>query len=980
MKRLVLLMFPVLLLFGTSLYGQEKTISGNVSDATESLPGVNILIKGTSTGTVTDFDGNYSLKVNEGDVLVVSYLGYATQEITVGAQDVIDISLLEDTQQLEEIVVIGYGTEKKSDATGALESIEASKINKGATTSPEMLLNGRVAGVQISPNSGQPGAEQNVRIRGVNSISASSEPLYVIDGVPIDNNRSEIAVGNDAAVNSSKLNPLSMIAPNDIESITVLKDASATAIYGSRGANGVIIIKTKSGVAGFSSVSYDSYLSLGSVSNKIDLLSADDYRSFVNSGNGNASTDWQDEIFRSAITTNHSLSFTGGGNNTQYRGSIGYLNQEGVVIGTNLETINGRLNVNQSFFEDRLKVQYNISSTRYSTDNIIEQQTGGVSGGIINNALKADPTQPVLNADGSFNEWASQVFNPVALANQVDDMTEGNRLIGSISAEYNVLEDLSIKVNLANDVDNQKRRIFQSLASAIGGPISGRAIREEAQYSNQLLETYLNYSLKFKENSLSVLGGYSWQEFDTDVTNVIATGFDSDNLGFNNINAQNQNAFALKESNRLISFFGRLNLNLGYKYLITATLRGDGSSKFGPENRWGVFPSAAFAWKIVNEGFMANQDFFTNLKLRLGYGVTGNQNIGNFRYLSTVNVNQVGGAVFGNQYVLPYSYTSIPNPNLQWEETSQFNIGLDFGIIKDKITGSIDFYNKVTDNLLLEVPAPQPSVSGVYLDNIGEMTNTGVELNLNYSALRSKEWNWDLNFNLAYNQNEIKELFNGNDITTGVISGAGAAGQSQIIRVGESIGSFYGFEFENIDGNGAEVFRDINNDDIIDDNDRVILGKALPDVVWGLNSRLAHKGFDFGILIRGQNGLSVFNNTRAEITQPSRLPGQNTNLEGAQGRQNDAYLYTSSRWIEDASFIKLDNITLGYTFNTEKLGFLKNARLYVTAQNLIIITDYLGYDPEVNINAGTSTALSYGVDYTAYPQIRSVLFGLNVSF
>ena len=981
MKINLLVLFGLAtLLLSEPIQAQQQSVTGMVTDGSEGLPGVSVQIDGTSTGTITDLDGKYVIKANPGDILKFSYVGFKSQMITLGNQTVLDIILEINAEELEEVVVIGYGTEKKSDATGSMETLDPSSINKGSAVSPESLLNGRVAGVQMTPNSGQPGAEQNVRIRGVNSITASSEPLYVVDGVPIDNNRSALERSGDAGVNSAKLNPLAMISPNDIESISVLKDASATAIYGSRGANGVIIIKTKNGSVGKGSLTYDSYVTVSEVSNTIDLLDANQFSRFDTTAGGGSSTNWQDEIFRSAVTQSHNISLSGGTEKLQYRGSIGVRDQEGIVLGTGLKTINSRLNVNQSLLDDKLKVQFNISHSNYETDNIVEQQTGGASGGVINNALKADPTQPIRNADGSYNEWASQVFNPVALAEQIDDITSGNRLIASAAAEYFFIDELSLKVNLANDYDQQKRRIYQPIASAIGGPISGRAIREDAEYSNELIETYFNYKVSKTDYDFTGLLGYSWQEFTTDLTNVVATGFDNDNLGFNSLAGQNQIAIALREQNRLISFFGRASFNWQDRYLLTATLRRDGSSKFGGENQWGLFPSAALAWKISNEAFMDNQEAFTNLKLRLGYGVTGNQNIGNFRQVSTITVNQLGGATFGDQYVIPYTYTSVPNEELQWEETAQTNLGLDFGLMKDRLTGSVDFYNKVTSNLLLEARVPQPEVASVVLDNVGEMKNTGIELNVNYAVIEEGDFTWDLNLNLSRNRNEITALINGEDIESGVISGAGAAGNPQILRVGESIGSFYGFEFESVDAEGNEVYKDQDGDNEITADDRVIIGKALPDVTWGLTSRMEYKGIDFSFLIRGQQNAQVFNNTRAELTQPNRLPGQNTNQEGADGRNNNAYLYNTSRWVENANFLRLDNLTLGYTFNTSKIPGVSYLRAYFTGQNLFVITDYTGFDPEVNTTAGSSTALSYGVDYTAYPQARSYQLGLSLKF
>ena len=521
-----------------SLQQAPRKITGTVKDPLgDPIIGANVVVKGTTQGTITDIDGNYTLEVPSNATLQVSYIGFLTQEIAINNKTQINISLLEDTQQLEEIVVVGYGSVKKSDATGAVDVIKSSDFNKGMVSSPEALFNGHIAGVQVTPSSGQPGANTSVRIRGVNSISASSEPLYVIDGVPIDNSRSSLNVGGDSGLNSMSINPLSMIPSSDIESMTVLKDASATAIYGSRGANGVIIITTKGGKEGILSVNYSGSVGISNVANKIDILSADEYRKYVPDASGKASTNWQDEIFRTAFVQEHNVTISNGNKNTSYRASLNASNQNGIVIGTGMDRYALRFNLTHKMFDNRLIFNINANNTYYSMNNVLEQQTGGADGGIINNALKANPTEPVYNSDGTFNEFAESVRNPVAMAKQISDKSRGDRFIGNADATvFFIPEVLSGKINLGYDVDNINRKAYQPRSSKVAQGVEGRAITESNRYSNYLLESYLTFNKTFNQiHTLNVVAGYSWQEFDNYTSTVRAEGFVNDNLGADNI-------------------------------------------------------------------------------------------------------------------------------------------------------------------------------------------------------------------------------------------------------------------------------------------------------------------------------------------------------------------------------------------------------------------------------------------------------------
>jgi len=952
-----------------------RKLTGVVTDKNgDAIIGATVMVKGSKTGTVSDSNGNFSLDVTDQSVLVVSYVGYTTIEMNIGTQQNISLKLFEDVRNLDEVVVVGYGSIRKSDATGALSVIKSDDFNKGTVATPDMLLNGHIAGVQVTPGNGQPGASTNVRIRGVNSISASSEPLYVIDGVPIDNTRNSASIGTDLALSSMALNPLSMIAASDIESMTILKDASATAIYGSRGANGVIIIKTKSGKEGMTSVSYSGSGGISMVSNKLELLSADQYRTFV-PGAGTGTTDWQNAIFRTAMIQNHNVMFSSGNMNTSYRASISASLQDGIILNTGLDRYTGRFNVTHKMFNDILILSMNVNNTNYKFNNFQENQTSGADGGVIDNALKADPTQPIYKPDGSFNEFSAlSVRNPVALAKQISDISMGDRLIANTDATlFFIPKVLSAKVNLAYDVDNSIRKAYEPIASSVGNSVNGRALIENNKYSNRLIESYLSYANTFNQkHELTVIGGYSWQEFDTYNQYTTATGFANDNLGADNINGGSSQVVQNNhEINRLISFYGRGNYNYDNKYLLTATVRYDGSSRFGANNRWATFPSAALAWKITEEDFAKDNNTVNDLKLRVGYGVTGNQDIGNFRYSSTYAINSSAGTYFGNTFYSPYNITAVANPNLKWEQTSQLNVGLDFILFNNFLRGSIDYYSKNTTNLLLAIDAIQPAVNTIYLSNIGSMTNKGVELTLDAVIVHGSQFRWNSSFNVSYNKNNISALYNNKDINYGIVSGAGASGNTQILRVGQPFGTFYGQEFTGI-VNGKETFASPN---------QTILGKALPDVIMGFTNTFTSKGFDLSFVLRSNLGASLYNNTRAEMSQGNRLPGQNTTLEGAQfhAAGGGGITYPSSRWVENADFLRLDNATLGYNFRVIP-KIVRSARIYITAQNLFVVTGYKGYDPEVNNVAGSNGIKSIGIDYNSYPHARTFSLGLNINF
>lgn len=976
-------------------FSQEgHSISGQVtSENGEPLPGVNIIIKGTTSGTVSDLDGKYTIYIpNENTTLVYSFIGYTSEEIIVGGRSAIDIQLKSDIKALEEVVVVGYGTQKRKDITGAVASVSSEDFNPGIAVAPEQLIQGKVAGVNIVQNSGQPGAASTVRIRGANSISAGNDPLYVVDGVPLQFGSANLFVSSmqgSSPLSSEAANPLNTLNPSDIESIDILKDASATAIYGSRGANGVIVITTKNKKMG-ETVSYDTYVSTSSVRKTLPFLSASQYRNYAQS-NGlefpdeGADTYWQDEIFQNAISHNHNIAFGGGSPTTNYRASFGYTSQEGIIISSGLEKYTGRLNANHNALDGRVRIGLNMNYGKIVEDQTpISSNINNEGGNILKDALRWAPTLPVRNADGSFYQIGELRINPVSWA-EVDDERNTNFFLGSGNVAFDITDDLTFTINAGYTDENVERFTNIPDTHPAGETEGGRASINKLTNYSTLVESTLNYHKDITDNSdISVLAGYSFQRFVNEYTFTEANNFVSSSVDWNLIQSGNiLSNTSFKTANRLISTFGRINYKLLDRYLLTVTIRRDGSSRFGENNRWGLFPSGAFAWRISEENFLESSAL-SNLKLRIGYGITGNQEIPNNLYRPQLSIAGSAVYVLGGEAIPSVLPSNYANPDLQWEQTSQLNIGLDFGFLEERISGSIDYYEKQTTDLLLEFNTAAPSVVRTQWANVGEVENKGIELFLNVGVIQKTDFNWDANFNFAKNKNEVislsNEQFSRDEIRTSPASGAISEGlQTQIIKPGLPIGTFYGRKFLGYDENGMEMFLDEDNDGI---GDLVVIGHALPDFTYGLTNNITWKNFDASLTLRGVVGNDVFNNTANEFSYTNSAPGLNV-LESA---INDAELSKSqtasysSKWLEDGSFLRLDNIMIGYTFNTEKISFLKRARLYITAQNLFVVTDYTGFDPEVRTNTNQGGSAPIGIDYLSYPRPRAFQLGGSFSF
>ncbi len=990
-QRSFLTLICLMCLGGTALLAQRQ-LSGKVTDAEngEPLIGASIFAMGTTVGAISDYDGNYKISLPEGAVQIrVAYTGYTEQIINVGAANIIDVKMSPGAA-IEEVVVIGYGTVKKEDATGSVNAVAEKSFNRGAIVSPQQLLAGKIAGVSITPNSGEPGANASIRIRGGTSVSASNDPLFVIDGVPLKNDG--YAGGR---------NPLNFINPSDIESITVLKDASAAAIYGSRGANGVIIITTKKGKKGEEArVTYDGYYTTSQFTGKPNVLNAEEFRNVVTfvapnrlEKLGTANTNWFDEITQNAGGHSHTLSFSNGSQNAGFRASLGYQQLDGVMRSSSLDRTSVSINYNQAMFHNRLNINMNAKGalTRNQFDP-----------GQIGAAWTFDPTQPVYdpgNTDfAGFFEYGitGTPRNPVSAYKQIDNKGRAFRNIGNIEAEYSFLEwvpGLSAKINLGYDATNGEQQIFQPTTyqkKTLGGRGDGNIRSESFSRINPLLEYYMNYKKNFGENHrIDVTGGYSYQDFIEKYQGYDAFDLTNNNLGVNGAGqALNSIPFFSEVHNRLISFFGRANYSYKDRYLLTATVRRDGSTRFGPSNRWGTFPSAAFAWRVMQEEWSQGLNkVLSDLKVRLSYGITGNQDIGNFLYLPTYRYGDARARYqFGYNNGEPVFITTTRpdgyDPNLKWEETSSYNAGLDFGFLDGRINGTFDYYYKRTKDLLFTVNIPAgTNLTDRILTNIGELENKGVELTLDGYVLNKRDLSWNVGVNFAINKNKVLAIDRISDqgVLAGGISG-GVGNFVQILQVGQPVNSFFVFKQKyGADGKPipdqtsdlSEIYEDLNNDGKVDDLDKRPLKKPAAELVVGITSSVSFKGFDLTFTMRGNLGNYVYNNNASNGGYFNRVDERGdiflNNLHTSALKTNFRKpQYFSDYYVEDASFMRMDNITLGYTL--PKIGGSGNVRLYVTAQNPFVWTKYSGLNPEV----------SGGIDNNPYPWSRTYVFGLSL--
>ena len=989
-KHFSIVSFILMILCVQNIMAQKRTVSGIVTDSkNEPLIGVNVTIKNASTtGTITDIDGKYSLEIPSGNsVLVFSYIGYSTQEVKVSNRSVVDIVLKDDMQALEEVVVVGYGTMKKSDLTGSVSSITSDNFKLGTDLTPQQLMQGAFSGVNISQNSGKPGGSNTIRVRGGTSITASNDPLYVIDGVPISTsagvNQSNIGSSTTDFFDQEPINPLSNINPNDIESINILKDASATAIYGSRGANGVIMITTKKGKAGMRQLDYSFNLGVSTVAKKLDVLTGDEYRKTVSElgltlDDKGQNTDWQDVIFRTAISQNHYVSFMSGSENTSYRASAGYSNQNGVMEGSGMKSANARMNINHKALNDKLKLNMNISYGETNSDQAPVSNTVGSEMGssMLYEAYVFNPTYPIYNEEGDYYDVPPYRVNPASFSKELFDERATSQFLGNLTADWNFYKPFTLQVNAGYNKNTINRNSYISKSNLLGNGNNGYVTVQKLSDYSKLLETILKYNQSFGKHNIDAMVGYSWQYFYSEGQTTKAYGFLSDNFKWYSLAAAQtvESVSSYAESNTLISMYGRINYNYADKYLLTATVRRDGSSRFGSGNKWGIFPSVAASWRISQEDFFQN-DIMSDLKLRASFGITGSQEIGNYNSLSTLGASTNGYLVGGEKItiVLPQQYT---NPDLKWEQTAQTDIGIDFGFLNGKIRGSIDYYYKKTTDLLLSVAVPSPSLITTQIANVGTVTNQGIELDLSFDLMRTKNFAWDANLNLSHNKNEVVSLSNGqwtgDNMQVAPCQGQGLSGTyAQLIMPGQPIGTFYGKRFIGV-VDGVEQFAN--------DGEPEVIGCAQPDLTFGLGTNLQYKNWTLSLNFRGSIGNDVYNCTANNLAYLSNLPGRNVLKEAVtSGVNRDQAKVYSSRFIEDGSFVRLDNLSLGYNFSLPKL-YISNARVFVSAQNLFVITGYSGADPEVNSEISRTGVAPLGVDYLSYPKARTFSMGINLSF
>lgn len=964
---------------------QAISVTGNVLDDTGlPMPGVNILEKGTRNGTVSDADGNFSIQVSSRQsVLIFSFVGTISQEIIVGEQTNMRVTLVADASTLAEIVVVGYGTQEKKDVTGAVGSLKGNDFNKGIINSPEQLLQGKIAGVNVTSASGEPGSVQAVSIRGQGSIRSGTTPLYVVDGMPLDN-----------SATGGALNPLNFLNPLDIESFEVLKDASATAIYGARGANGVIMITTKKGKTGQGKIDFSSSIGLSKMANKIPVFSASEFRQRVTEIGGDLTdlggdTDWQEEITRTAVTQNYNLGISGGADGLSYYASLGLQDQEGIIKFNDLKRYTGRFNLSQKVLQDRITLDLNLNVT-----NTLSQRPP--LEGVLGSVLSMNPTFPAYDGNGNPSIFP-EVTNPLTQLQWYEDITNTTRVVGNFSPSIEIIKGLVYKLNIGID-NSASDRDIQSLPSTT--PFQEGALDSYfVNNKNSLIENYLTYTFDKGDHDVTLLAGHSYQKIF-----VQTRGWSIDRFADNGLeprynpglgqdptladNAPSGSAFI----NELQSFFGRVNYSFRSKYLLTATLRADGSSKFGSNNKYGSFPSFSLGWRISEEDFMQELPF-SNLKVRASWGITGNQEFPAKQTQARLTSRISGSTSYPldntTNYPAGTTYTRVANPDLQWETSTQTNIGLDFGLFGGALSGTVDYFNKVSGNVLLEVAVPDPvqPVSTYYI-NVDDMTitNKGLELSLNYQHCSDDAVSYGLGGNITFVNNKVEDSpFT--LLTTGSASGSGLTSATINGYVnGEPIGTFYMKEFLGIDENGVSQFRDANPDGIDSDADRVAAGSALPTTIYNITGNLGYKGFTLDFTFNGVSGNKIYDNTANSNFYKAKLfKSLNTTAAAIEypneSENNPASV--STRYLKDGAFFRLNNVTLGYNLNTSMLGignWVRAVRFSVTGQNLFVIADYDGYDPEVNTDRTVNQVTSYGIDYQSYPKARSIIFGLNVSF
>jgi TonB-linked SusC/RagA family outer membrane protein len=1008
----------------------DISVSGTVTDERgEGIPGVSIIVKGTTKGVTTDRKGSYQIGIptkngrDSGPILVFSFVGYESQEITVGSQSQINVSLKADIKSLNEVVVVGYGTVKKSDLTGSVSSISSKDVDAVPIATTEQILQGRAAGVVVTQNSSEPGSGASIRIRGTNSIGSSNEPLFVIDGFAGADN-------------------LSSINPNDIENIEVLKDASATAIYGARGANGVVIVTTKRGKAGAPRIDFEMYTGAQEIRHKIGLMNAYQYATYRNEILYNDSiyrqqttpiqyyagrdrleylkthsTDWQDALYRRAGLSNYQLSISGGDDKTRYLISGNYYNENGVVLNSGFKRGSLRVNFDKTI-NSRLKVGLTLLGTRTYNNRTQSVQPGSIVGGVVLNTFRINPATPVYNPDGTYNLYnvgadngdIDLIGNAVAYAEKVKDDTYVTRINANWFGEYEVIKNLKFRVNLGGDLFTSSRESYIPNDIYEGTKDNGVATRATSNRYSWINENYLTYYLPFNQTTdLTVLAGASWQLFNQRGTSAVGRNFFTNTFEDNNLSAATgQETSSSQSQNQIQSYFVRANFKLNTKYLFTLTGRRDGSSRFGANNRYGYFPSGAFAWRVSEEPWIKNLGVFDDLKLRTSYGITGNQEIPNYNSTEAYTTRT---ATYGAIRQIGAQQSRFNQPDLRWEKTTSFDVGLDVSILKNRLSLVMDYYYKRTNDQLLNIETQRATGFSSVLINAGSIENRGFEFGLNTVNIDAGEFKWTTSGNIAFTRNKVLDL-NGEKIRyVGAVNVTGIGnGGSGVLIPGEPIGSFYGLTFQGLwqtreelaastlTANektrfrpGDPIFADTNGDGKIDLNDRTIIGQALPKFNYGLTNTFSYKGFSLNVFMNGVYGNNILNLNRIDLeTQDNsnkslrmleRWNGPGTSNTVPRAGGGGVRKQVSSDLLEDGSFLRVKNLTLAYQVSAAS-GFMRrlkirSLRVYTTGTNLLTFTKYSGYDPEVNTFTGQNS-LALGIDYGAYPTVKSVIVGVKL--
>ena len=1019
------------LLVGTSLGGKLQAqgtgnIAGQITDSTSKQPVANaqVSVVGTQIGALTRLDGRYFLTgVPVGPHQVrVTRIGFAAQEkpatVNAGGTTTLDFTLSAVAATLSEVVVTGYGSQRREAITGSVAQVQADEANKGVIDNPNQLIQGRVTGVQMVTNNGEPGGGAQIRIRGGTSISASNDPLYVVDGVPLQNENT-VPNGTDLGFNHSLArSPLNSINPSDIESITVLKDASATAIYGSRGANGVILIQTKRGsVRAAEGLHYETYVAAASPAKKLDYLNGSQYRNFVQqlvtagkldasrlTSLGTANTDWEKEVTRTGYTQNHNVSFSGGTQATKYRASLNYFDQQGVVLSNGLQRYQGRLNALHSTLGGKLGVSANLTASRVNNDFIPFENGGGFTGGVFTNVAVFNPTRPVTVIDTAtgrvkfyeIGAGAQDSRNPVALVKQIQDLAPENRILGNVTATLTILPYLTAQTTIGEDYNDVVRRTYIPRDNAVGAAVGGLARQANRNLQNVNFQQLLTFNPTFtNRQELDVVGGYEYSKFENTGFEVIAQNFITDAFRWNNLGAGAQGSapppVSYDEESRLVSFFGRANYGLQNKYFLTGVVRYDGSSRLAEGNKWSTFPAVSASWRMSEEPFMQSRPLgLSTLALRVGWGIQGNQSVRPYGTQLLLRASSDARYPFGTGLTTGLVAAQVANPDLKWETSTQTNVGIDYGFKNDRFSGVVDFYQKTTKDLILEVAVPQPAVVSTRLENVGSLRNRGFEASLDARLFEAEKRQLTTGLVFTIDRNEVTDLGTGRSfIGTGGVNGQGQSGRlAQRIIVGEPIGTFWGPKFLKVNAQGKQVFscakarpECVNGETTVPSgDDDQIIGNANPDFTVGLTSNGRWGNFDASWLWRAEVGKDVFNNT-ALVYQTKSNVLQDRNFLADALKDADAVgepaIY-SSRWIESGTFMRLQNVTVGYAFNTRSISrFARTARWFVSGDNLLLFSGYKGYDPEVFVDAGLATR---GIDYVTYPRARTFTTGFQIEF